>query len=133
MSEAERLQAELEKLKAKAETAEQESARLKQQQLEERRDSAFVQAAEGALNARRLLTIVKAEKPDDFAKTLNDDGTPNADMIKQLVEAAKADAPELFGTRGAGSPSNRGGRVNSDDEANKAAREKFRADRLKRF
>jgi hypothetical protein len=111
MSEAQKLQLQIEALTKKAQEAEQRALATETRYLNEQRRNVFESAltASGSSNAKRVYTLLQLDKPTEFLAVFGDDATPDDGKLKALVKQVQADYPEYFGNPGAGSPSNSNG------------------------
>jgi hypothetical protein len=73
------------------------------------RTIALTKAASGAHHPDDIMTWAQANQPDELAKVLKNDGTPDEAQAKKIVEACKQARPDWF-TVTPGVPSNAGGR-----------------------
>jgi hypothetical protein len=130
MSEAQKLQLQIEALTKKAQEAEQRALATETRYLNEQRRNVFESAltASGSSNAKRVYTLLQLDKPTEFLSVFGDDATPDDGKLKALVKQVQADYPEYFGNPGAGSPSNSNGvapNSMNNDEVAKQIRKKF--------
>jgi hypothetical protein len=109
LSEAQKLQAQIEAANKKAAEAEQRAKDTEAKYLAEQRRSAFESAvtAGGGNNAKRVYALLQMEKPDDYLSVFAaDSAAPDDAKLKALIKQVQTDYPEYFGAPGAGSPSN---------------------------
>ncbi len=108
-SERDSLQAELEKFKQDAETAQQALATFK---ADLQRESALVSAAQAAGAARPADVVMWARtfRPGEFAQIVGEGQTVSPEAVQALVRACADDRPEWFAARTPGSPSHGGAR-----------------------
>lgn len=101
-------------LKEKLRQAEERAAKVEQDRVSDRVETALKLAA-GEAKAKKpnqILTLLKVDFADDVAKLADKDGAVDEKAAQALIEKFRKDNPEHFGAAaGAGSPPNRGGKA----------------------
>ena len=111
MSETEKLQTQLDAMKQTIADKDAALLQVQQTRLSEKSDNGLLQLLGKAHNAPQALLLIKAQKPDDIAGLLSEDGVFDTDKASKLVASYASDNAHLFTSGAPGSLSNHGGRV----------------------
>lgn len=121
-SELQKAQERIAALEAEKQAAEAKAAEVEAARLVDRRNAAVKAALKDATKPDAVLVLIENTKHPDLEAVADAAGEVNKDKLAALVEAAKAEWPEMFDRRqGAGSPSLSGGKTPGIDDS--AARE----------
>lgn len=123
MSDAEKLQAKMDKVTKRASELEAELNQERQARREAVRDVAIEKAAVGAEIPADVVTWAQVHATEELAKTLDDDGAVDESAVKALVEKCRKARPNWFTAGGPGSPSNNGGKIPTPAKLDEKARE----------
>lgn len=117
MSETEKLQEQLDAMKAQVEAANAARAEIEAARLADKRDNGLMALLSDAHDAATVLTVFKAQQDslDDFMQ----DGAFNKDVAEKAVNDFRSANAYLFKSDNPGSRSNKGGRVPSPDAKQK--------------
>jgi outer membrane murein-binding lipoprotein Lpp len=113
LTEAQKLQAQVEKLSNDLKTATDRAAQAETERLKDRLDGVIASEARDAKaqHPDDVIDWIRTKSGEDLSKLVGEDGKVDAAAIKALVEKAKTARPTWFNTGGPGSPSNKGGKV----------------------
>mgnify|MGYP000120822255 CR=1 FL=1 len=110
MSEFEILKAKFEALNKTVEEKDKALETIQKQRINDVRDSGLLQQLNTAHDPRKVLTLLKAEKPDVVESLVSEDGVFDVEKAQKLVSDYVSENAYLFASTAKGSPSNSGGR-----------------------
>lgn len=118
MSEAERMQTQLDELARKAAEAEQRAVEAEQRRLADKRQSAVRAALRDAEHPEDVLLWINAHASERYAAVLGEAEAVDEKAVGELIAHVRDQRPNFFRAAGPGSPSTSGGknpRVNPDE------------------